>query len=395
MADADGSVIIDTKLKVDDLEKQVKDLSQKLETAGTGASKKFGKLGDAINKIAPDLNISKLAAAGFAGAAAAAVGKLVSVLNDCADAWRIQEDAETALTVAAKNSPYLDGSAVEALKDYASQLQSVSEIGDETSIQLMAQLAGAGRTQAQIMEIMSAAADYAAGTNTDIASAVEQLNMTYSGMAGTLGRQLSSVKDLTEAELKNGDAVKAVAKAYAGMAKETANTTEQLSNAWGDFRENVGKGWDKALDPVRRELTKILADINTARSQTNADGDSSGRMNSGTATSADYKRKLDAAKEEYQDIQNMLSDPDTYIGKGLWDTSTMEYYRRQLDLVGQKVTSIAKNYDTLKASEDAVKKAEKEKATKRQRHRRKPVRRKRRRTRSSPTVKRLKNRSKQ
>lgn len=261
----DGSVEIDGKLTTEGVEKGVKKINQeinKIEKEAEKTTKKtagdFKKLDTAMKEAAGTASglASKISNAASAGSVyvAAAVGaiaatkKIGEVMRECTDAFHVQEDAENALAIAARNNPYLDGQAVAGLKAFASELQSVSEIGDEVSLNLMAQLAAAGRTESQIKDIMKAAADYAAGTGTDIQSAVQTLNATFSGQAGALGRQIEGIKNLTDEQLKNGDAVKLISKHYNGLASELANVKEQAENAKGDFKEMIGALVAPAVD---------------------------------------------------------------------------------------------------------------------------------------------------
>nr|DAS17396.1 MAG TPA: tail length tape measure protein [Caudoviricetes sp.] len=261
----DGSVEIKTELGTEGVEKGVKKINKEIQTIGKEAEKTtkktagdFKKLDTAMQEAAGTASglASKISNAASAGSVyvAAAVGaiaatkKIGEVMRECTDAFHVQEDAENALAIAARNNPYLDGQAVAGLKAFASELQSVSEIGDEVSLKLMAQLAATGRTESQIRDIMKAAADYAAGTGTDIQSAVQTLNATFSGQAGALGRQIESIKNLTDEQLKNGDAVKLISKHYNGLASELANVKEQAENAKGDFKEMIGALIAPAVD---------------------------------------------------------------------------------------------------------------------------------------------------
>lgn len=253
----DNSVEIDSKVTTEGVEKGVKKINQELKKVEKEAEKTTKKTAGNFKKLDTAMQEASSTASGFASKisnaassgglyVAAAVGaisatkKLGEVMRECTDAYKVQEKAEKALEVAARNNPYLDGQAVAGLKAFASELQSVSEIGDETSIKLMAQLAAAGRTETQIRDIMKAAADYAAGTGTDIQSAVQTLNATYSGSAGLLGKQITGLKGLTEEQLKNGEAVKVVAEKYKGLAENLADVKVQAEGAKGDFKEMVG-----------------------------------------------------------------------------------------------------------------------------------------------------------
>lgn len=251
---ADGEVKIDTKLDTSGVDKGLKDLNKKLGDAEKNinkASKTTKDFSGVLNEVsgsaggfAAKLKSVAAAGGGWVAAAVAAIAvakKYAEAIRETAEAYKVQERAEQSLAVAAKNNPYINDENVKALKNYASELQKISNIGDEVSIQLMTQLVSNGRTQEEIQKIMSAAADYAAATQTDIKTAVQTLNATYSGMSGTLGRQIDGIKDLTEEELKNGKAVELIAQKYKGLASTMADAATQAKNAKGDYLEAWGK----------------------------------------------------------------------------------------------------------------------------------------------------------
>src|SRR5690606_39190259 len=105
------------------------------------------------------------------GSVAVAAKAAAAVIKDLTDAYKKQEKAETQLEAAARNNPLLSTASVKALKDYASELQGITVYGDEELIPFMAQLASAGRSQQEIMDIMSAAVNVAASGTMDLGSA--------------------------------------------------------------------------------------------------------------------------------------------------------------------------------------------------------------------------------
>lgn len=264
MAD-DGEIRIGTRIDESGVDKGLKSVKSKVNNA----AKDMNKGTKATNALKTAFNETGGAAAGFAqkmsgiatsgGAAAAGIAvavaaakKYIEVLKEANEAYKVQEKAEKALQKAADNNPYLNGESVRKLKNYASELQSVSNYGDEGTIDIMARLASTGRSEAEIMKIIGAAADYAAATHTDLASAAQTLNATYSGMSGTLGRQVGEIKDLTEEQLKNGDAIDLIAKKYKGFAAEAADSSTQAKNAFGDFMESIGRIANPAFEGISR-----------------------------------------------------------------------------------------------------------------------------------------------
>lgn len=152
---------------------------------------------NAVKNSAPVNAMAKLgvAASGLGTAFSALTGaaKAVSAtVADLTNTYKVQAMAETQLETAARNNPYLNGANVTNLKNYASQLQSISVYGDEQLLPMMAPLSAAGRTESEIMDIMSASIDVAASGSMSLESAVKNLNQTYAGTSGQLGVSLAN-----------------------------------------------------------------------------------------------------------------------------------------------------------------------------------------------------------
>ena len=304
---ADGEVKIDTKLDTSGLDKGLKDMKNKLDGAGKtlDAGAKKGK-GFADNL--KGISSGAVASAGAVAGVAVAVKKTVAALNDCEAAYKVQRNAEIALQQAAKNNPYLNDESVYNLRNFASELQSMSNIGDEQSLQVMAQLAAMGRTEEQIQAIMKAAADMSAVTGNSIQNIAVQLNKTYSGLAGELGEANSAIRGLSKEELEAGKAIDIIAQQYNGQAAAMADNTVQLANAWGDFKENIGRGWNKVTKPVKQFFLDVLNNINEATAKTNAIKDAERKDKAGTSTAADKKLLLEGAQEQLDSTKKTIDE---------------------------------------------------------------------------------------
>lgn len=304
---ADGEVKIDTKLDTSGVDKGLKDLNKKLDDAGKSIDN-AGKKSKTLNTNLGGIGKGAIAAAGAVAGVAVAVKKTVDALNDCEKAYQVQRKAEIALQTAAKNNPYLNDESVYNLRNFASELQSMSNIGDEQSLQVMAQLAAMGRTEEQIQAIMKAAADMSAVTGNSIQNIAVQLNKTYSGLSGEIGEANSAIRALSKEELEAGKAIDIIAQQYNGQAAAMADNTVQLANAWGDFKENIGRGWNKVTQPVKQFFLDILNDINESTTKTNDLKDASGKRNAGTATSADTKIILDDAQQQLDSTKKAIDE---------------------------------------------------------------------------------------
>lgn len=250
----DSEVNIGTKVDESGLDKGLKSVKNKVNNAAKDMNKgakatnalktAFNETGGAASSFASKMgSVASSGGAVAAGITAAilAAKKYIETLKQANEAYKVQTKAENALAKAAENNPYLNRDSVRKLQDYASELQNISNYGDEGTIDIMAQLASTGRTEAEIMKIMGAAADYAAAKHIDLRTAAETLNATYSGMAGAMGRQIADIKDLTDEQLKNGDAIELIAQKYKGFAQEAADSGTQAKNAFGDFMESLGR----------------------------------------------------------------------------------------------------------------------------------------------------------
>lgn len=195
------------------------------------------------------------------------IKKAGAAIKELHETALVQIKAEKQLETASKNNPFLNAQNVKQLKNFASELQKIGTVGDEQLLPLMAQLAAAGRTQAEIQEIMSAALDVSASGAMSMESAVKNLNKTFSGLSGELGESVPQIKSLTKEQLRNGEAVRIIARQYEGMAKETAKSTGsgiQLSNAIGDLKEQLGMGFVAIISPVQRLFTNLVNKVTEA-----------------------------------------------------------------------------------------------------------------------------------
>ena len=362
MADNDGEVKIGVNLDTEDVAKNIDGLKGKLtKLTGSNVLKSITGLGAAF------LTVST------------AVKTANKVIKETSEAYRVQAKAEKQLEAAAKNNPYLDGKSVRQLKNFASELQSISTTGDEVLIPLMAQLASAGRTQAEIQNIMSAALDVSASGMMSLESAVQSLNASYSGNIGQLGRQIGELKNLTAEELKNGAAVDIVKNKFAGMSKEVAEatgTSEQLKNAWGDLKEEIGAPFEKGLKPLRKFFTELINGWTDAKKAKREYEEASEKENK---DAADYNylieeeiKKQKAAQDIVNDLIERLKDRKKLAEEAAENNLDYDLYLAGLkqdlllnqSIYEEKTSLIAVYKEELKLAEESEAAAKKDAATK-------------------------------
>ena len=263
MASEDYSVKTKVEADVSNFEKGM----NKAEKSLKGFSE---KLANSIDRLGKKGLVGSLGSVGLAlggitsavGIATKAIKKVSQAIGECTEAFREQNKAEIALETAVKNNPYIDGSSINGLKQFAGEMQRVSEIGDEQFLPMMAQLIATGRTEAETMDIIRVATDMSATGTMSFETAIQQLNATLNGNIGRLGQQNSELKNLTEEELKSGKAVEILGNKFKGLASATADTSKQLKNALGDLKENLGRIFETALAPMRKFFTEVISNLN-------------------------------------------------------------------------------------------------------------------------------------
>lgn len=232
----------------------------KSKQATQSAQRNMGKMESSARKLG---NVLKTA---FSVTAVIAIGKKIGdVVKDLSAAYAKQETAERKLAAAAANNPLLDEGNVRNLERFASELQSVSTVGDEVTLSFAGMLASMGRSEEQIKTIMTAATDLSAATGISLDSAVRNLNKTFGGLSGELGELIPELKDLTKEQLEAGEGVELVARQFDGLAQSMQDTTEysqqQFQNAWGDLKEALGKSFAEDAQPVRDYFTNLITDM--------------------------------------------------------------------------------------------------------------------------------------
>ena len=236
-----------------DLEAKITADASGYEAGVKKAEKASKKLSTSVSKVIQGLGknglVGALGAVGLASSGlSATLGSVVKIarkvsetINECTNAYKNQLIAEKALDTAIQNNPFVTGESSKALLQFASDMQKVSNYGDDELIPMMTNLISLGRTEAETMQIMSVAMDMSAGMGISLDSAITQLNATLNGNIGRLGQQNAELKDLTEEELKQGKAVEILGEKFKGLSSATTDTSKQLQNIKGDFKEALGQ----------------------------------------------------------------------------------------------------------------------------------------------------------
>ena len=199
-----------------------------------------------------------------AGDVVGAIQKIASSVSEVVNLYAVQERAVINLNSAIELSDNVNKDAAQGLIDYASELQSLTGIGDETTIAIQAMLIASGRNEEQVRSMIAAAADYSAATGKDFKTTVEDLNKSFSGTQGRMGQLIPELKDLTEEQLKGGAAIDIVGQKYAGFAERLSGSASvalsSFNSSWGDMKESLGESIMPAVLPILGALVDLIND---------------------------------------------------------------------------------------------------------------------------------------
>lgn len=233
-----------------------------------GIGKKLKELGSLAANSAVGkglLGSIKLAAAGYGAAAAAATAGLTALFSGSSELAKAQIEAETKLEAVLGNVVSIQargaGAAAEAkqnLMGVASSLQNIGVIGDEVTLAGMQQLATFQLSDKEISILAPGLTDLMAqqkGLNASQQDAVAYGNLigkVMQGQTSALSRVGITFDEAQEKALQTGDAEQRAAvlaeilqQNVGGVNKALAETDQgkiqQVANAWGDMKEEVGK----------------------------------------------------------------------------------------------------------------------------------------------------------
>jgi hypothetical protein len=258
-----------------------------------------------------------------AGDVVNALKSIASEVNAVVEAYAVQEKAETNLRTAIQLSKNVTMESYNGLVKYASQLQTLTGIGDETTISLEAMLIASGRNEAQVRKLIQVSADYAAATGKDFQSTVEEINKTFSGTTGRLGQVIPELKDLTKEELENGKQLDILTEKYGGFAKqlsgETSTALTAFKAAWGDVKEALGGVVAPVLVPLLQKITAYLEDTLIPKIKTTGDNLTKIFANVPGIASLAFKTVLEIIRDAFswQTLGDIFSNLGLYLAESL------------------------------------------------------------------------------
>lgn len=320
---------------------------------------------------------------------ALAVSSVVSFAKECLGLNKVQAEAEKKLAAVIKATGGAAGLTADEMKNYASQLQNVTTYGDEVTIDAMAIMSTFKSIKGDVFkEAIASAQDMATVLNTDLNAAVMQIGkalespvlgltaLRRSGVSFSV-EQIKQIKKLV-AEGKKQEAqlimLKELQNEFGGAAKAAAadayGASQQLSNAWGDFKEAVGSAITPSAEGVKfltervQENTAVLNDktIPAWRKWLGLIDSGINKQNKGAALlNLQQKEKneemLKIMKLGYQDINGLLGKQKWYLGL---DDRGKELYKPTYDAILAELEKRNQGIQALNEEEEKAKELEKE-----------------------------------
>lgn len=183
-------------------------------------------------------------------------------------AFAEQEAAENKLTVAMKNYGDYTEQSHRAMVEFAGGLQKITTYGDEMTIAMMANLKTYGMNEDALKEATIATMDLATAKGIDLKTASELVGKAFVGETGTLSRYGIIIKEVSDKSEKFSEVMKFIRQRFGGSAQAEIATyqgqVKQLSNAWGDLAEQLGKVATQSSQTVIPTLTRIIYRITDA-----------------------------------------------------------------------------------------------------------------------------------
>ena len=152
------------------------------------------------------------------------------------------------------------------LLDFASAQQKVTTFGDEVTISAMSQVAAFTKSESAIQKIIKASQDFASATGMDFQSTTNLITKSIFSSTNALSRYGIEIDNSLKGQDRINALTEKINELFGGQAvaqtQTFAGAQQQLSNAFGDLQENLGKVLAEGLLPIVQSLTVLTQKIN-------------------------------------------------------------------------------------------------------------------------------------
>lgn len=221
------------------------DVNLKIGAESTEAVKSVQEFQKSVAKSLGEIekNFGVIKTAAVAAFAVFAGKEVIGFLKDGFDAAIKQEDAMARLGHQMKLTGDFSDGALSHFKDFADQMERTTKYGDDVILSQLAIAKSFGASNQEAEDLVKAATELSAAYGIDLDTTVKELGQSLSGTSGKLAKQIPEVKDLTDAQLAHGEAIKIVLDRYGGSATSELNTfggaLTHLAAAWDNVKEAI------------------------------------------------------------------------------------------------------------------------------------------------------------
>jgi K+/H+ antiporter YhaU regulatory subunit KhtT len=272
---------------------------------------------------------SSLKSIGGLMAGAFSVAAITKFASASLKAYDKQQQAEARLLVALKGRADVQ----QRLIQLAQQRQQVTLYGDEETIQAEALLAKMGLQETAIKKLIPLVQDLATIQGMSLATAADLVGKSVGSSTNALTRYGIVIEGAVGSADRLNSAVKALNQQVGGQSEAAANTgtgaIKQLSNAWGDLMESVGK-WlaNPATIALLKSLTTYIGGMAGKMAEVKKYNDS-GVLTKKWLSSADLKslqteldivtKKMNTFKRSYEQAKAEGNKDKEGFYAGVWD----------------------------------------------------------------------------
>lgn len=189
---------------------------------------------------------------------------VMSMVRSSVKNWAEQETALVKLDFAINQFAKGNQNLKKEIIDLSTEMQSMIGIGDE-QVQNLAMLGLSYGIQAdKILEATEASIYLSKVTGTDVDTIMRGFAQTMEGTVGILGRYIPEVRNLSEEQLKSGEAIDLIVEKFEGLDETLSRTTEsslaRMKASIGDLGEIMGE----KLAPIVKRVSDFVVDFTVA-----------------------------------------------------------------------------------------------------------------------------------
>jgi len=237
----------------------------------TGDTKQYDKSLKTSEKKTKSFSAKSIAM--FAGMAAAAIGaykKISATIKESIGLYGKQIDAESSLRAAIEASGQEVDSVFSKYTSLASEIQRVTTVGDEATIEMMSMATAMGIADGEMEMAIKGAIGLSDAFGMGTQQAIRGVANALNGEFTTLQRYIPALRTATTDSEKMALVQEAMAGGFE-VSKSKADSAfgalQQLDNATGDLKETLGQAVAEGIAPFVTGLTDWVTGITEARTE--------------------------------------------------------------------------------------------------------------------------------